>query len=81
MSRPSAVQPTIEQIDGYSGIRDVTVAQQLSFDMTGSAVQKFLKSKGANIRASVISRMKKQVDDKLHGVLQETYQGSELIFN
>ncbi|POM71136.1 Hypothetical protein PHPALM_12332 [Phytophthora palmivora] len=35
--------------------------------MTGTAIKKFLKSKGADVSASVVFRMKQAIDEKLHG--------------
>ncbi|POM66928.1 Hypothetical protein PHPALM_17140 [Phytophthora palmivora] len=40
--------------------------------MTGTPITKFLKSKGADVSASVVSRMKQAIDERLHGVLAET---------
>ncbi|POM68208.1 Hypothetical protein PHPALM_15660 [Phytophthora palmivora] len=48
--------------------------------MTGTASDKFLKSKGADVSASVVSRMKQAIDEKLHGDLAESYQKLEAYF-
>ncbi|POM60611.1 hypothetical protein PHPALM_30514 [Phytophthora palmivora] len=48
--------------------------------MTGTSIKKFLKSKGADVSASVVSRMKQAIDVKLHGDLAESYQNLEAYF-
>ncbi|POM76565.1 Hypothetical protein PHPALM_6178 [Phytophthora palmivora] len=48
--------------------------------MTGKSIKKFLKSKGADVSASVVSRMKQAIDEKLHGDVAESYQKLEAYF-
>ncbi|KAF4130877.1 MULE transposase domain-containing protein [Phytophthora infestans] len=42
--------------------------------LSGKAVQKFFKGKGINVSKSSISRIKQDLDEKLHGDLLESYQ-------
>ncbi|KAG2835799.1 hypothetical protein JG687_00000642 [Phytophthora cactorum] len=42
--------------------------------MTGAAIINFLKSKGVSLSRTVVSRIKGQIDDKLHGDRLESYQ-------
>ncbi|EGZ21132.1 hypothetical protein PHYSODRAFT_488215 [Phytophthora sojae] len=39
--------------------------------MSGAAIRNFLKSKGADVSATSVSRMKQKIDDKIHGDLVE----------
>ncbi|EGZ30539.1 hypothetical protein PHYSODRAFT_473405 [Phytophthora sojae] len=39
--------------------------------MSGAAIRNFLKSKGADVSATSVSRMKQEIDDKIHGDLVE----------
>ncbi|OWZ18030.1 hypothetical protein PHMEG_0007949 [Phytophthora megakarya] len=48
--------------------------------MTGTAIRTFLKAKGADVSASVISRMKQKNGDKLHSDLTESNQNLEAYF-
>ncbi|KAF1788102.1 hypothetical protein GQ600_18713 [Phytophthora cactorum] len=40
--------------------------------LTGKAIQTFLKSKGADVSRSAVSRMKLEIDNRLHGDLVES---------
>ncbi|KAE8875609.1 hypothetical protein PF005_g16499 [Phytophthora fragariae] len=48
--------------------------------MSGAAIKNFSKSKGADVSATTVSRMKQIIDDKIHGDLVESYQKLKAYF-
>ncbi|GMF22384.1 unnamed protein product [Phytophthora lilii] len=71
-----AMRNTTQQIVQLTALVETEMLPEhnnFTASMSGTVVRKFLKSKGADVSGSAISRMKQRIDEKLHGDLTESY--------